>query len=75
MSDNPGHDDFSDDDLEIEKALNSEAAVIGEDQGLSDAQKARTEKNKLKALTLKKARLQTRPYDKEGKTESKAELP
>ena len=59
--------DFSDDDGELDEMLATEAEEVSSSQKalLSNDQKARAEKNKLKALALKKARLQAAPYNKE----------
>ena len=54
--------EFSDDDGAMLEMLNTE----GEEVALSGAQKARAHKNKMKAVALKAARLQARPYQKEG---------
>ena len=50
------------DDLDLNPSTSSD--VKAEPSELSSFQKARMEKNRLKALTLKKARLQGRPYEK-----------
>lgn len=58
--------DFSDDDGELDEMLATEAEEVRSQKALlSNDQKARAEKNKLKALALRKARLQAAPYNKE----------
>jgi len=63
---------FSDDDGELDDMLAMEAKE-GTIQKvlLSNDQKTRAEKNKLKALALRKARLQAAPYSKEKRKEDK----
>jgi len=56
-------DSFCDDDVD-DKELNSIFDKIENETNLSEGQKSRMEKNKLKALALKKARLLSNPYDK-----------
>jgi len=58
---------FSDDDGELDEMLANEAEeeVSSQKALLSKDQKARAEKNKLKALALRKARVQAAPYSKE----------
>ena len=55
--------DFTDDDGELDEMLATEAKS-SQKVSLSNDQKARSEKNKLKALALRKARLQAAPYSK-----------
>ena len=58
--------DFSDDDGELDEMLATKAEEVSSQKALlSNDQKARAEKNKLKALALRKARLQAAPYSKE----------
>merc|ERR1712158_75835 len=61
--------------------MEDEALLLAADQGessrLSEAQKSRAEKNRLKAIALKKARLSAQPYPdpkKESATDSKNDL-
>ena len=56
-------DQFSDEDVD-DKDLNSIFDKMENETNLSEGQKSRMEKNKLKALALKKARLMSNPYDK-----------
>ena len=57
--------DFSDDG-ELDEMLATEAEKVNQKASLSTNQRARAEKNKLKALALRKARLQAAPYSKEN---------
>merc|ERR1719216_834730 len=61
--------------------MEDEALLLAADQGessrLSEAQKSRAEKNRLKAIALKKARLSAQPYPdpkKKSATDSKNDL-
>ena len=56
-------DNFCEEDV-TDHELNSVLDKIENETDLSEGLKARMEKNKLKALALKKARLLSNPYDK-----------
>ena len=63
-------DGFSEDDTEIEEMLRAE--TNGEEEpALSQDQKARADRNRLKAVALRKARLQAAPYSKEARKKDK----
>jgi len=62
-SQNEDLDNFSDDDFD-DKELNSLFDQMENKADLSEGQKVRMEKNKLKALALKKSRLLSNPYNK-----------
>jgi len=65
--DDPAFSD--DDDGELDAMLAAEEGISSEKILLSNDQRARAEKNKLKALALRKARLQAAPYAKDGNIE------
>jgi len=68
-------DPFSDDDQDFDELVGSlEESEAPDHDELSEGQKARMEKNKLKALALKKSRLLAHPYSKTGNTASKASI-
>lgn len=60
-------DPFSDDDQDFDDIVgNTNLSETQKNVELSEGQKARIEKNKLKALALKKSRLHAHPYNKNG---------
>ena len=64
INDDKDSENFFEEDV-TDQDLNSVLDKIENETDLSEGQKARMQKNKLKALALKKARLLSNPYDKE----------
>ena len=67
--DDPAFSDDDDGELDAMLAAESEEKISSEKILLSTDQRARAEKNKLKALALRKARLQAAPYAKDRNVE------
>ena len=67
--DDPVFSDDDDGELGAMLAAEAEEKISSEKILLSNDQRARAEKNKLKALALRKARLQAAPYAKDGNVE------
>ena len=67
--DDPAFSDDDDGELDAMLAAESEEKISSEKILLSNDQRARAEKNKLKALALRKARLQAAPYAKDRNVE------
>jgi len=64
INDDKDSENFFEEDV-TDQDLNSVLDKIENETDLSEGQKARMQKNKLKALALKKARLLSNPYEKE----------
>ena len=64
LNDDKDSENFFEEDV-TDQDLNSVLDKIENETDLSEGQKARMQKNKLKALALKKARLLSNPYEKE----------
>ena len=67
--DDPAFSDDDDGELDAMLAAEAEEKISSEKILLSNDQRARAEKNKLKALALRKARLQAAPYAKDRNVE------